>query len=262
MSGGHSHAGFAHLHVPGTTALHRLAPEAALAGLVAFAVVVAVTPRRHVGAFALEALILIAVIATARLRPSLVARRLLVIAPFAMLAVLMPFVGGGERIGVAGVALSTEGLWASWNLLAKATLGATASIVFAATTPLPEVLTGLTRLHVPRVVTAIVGFMFRYLELLGDQLRRMRTAMVARGHDPRWLWQVRPLASSVGTLFVRSYEQGERTHHAMVARGYDGSMPELNQRRARPAEWALALAPALMAAAGVGLSLGGLGVVR
>lgn len=256
MSGGHAHPGFAHLHVPGTTPIHRLAPEAALLGLVAFAVVVAITPRRHVGVFAVEAVVLVAVIVLARLRPALVLRRLLVITPFLLLAVAMPFVAGGDdRTEVLGLSVSTAGLWSSWNLVAKATLGATASIVFAATTPLPDVLTGLTRLRVPRAVIAIVSFMFRYLELLADQLRRMRTAMVARGHDPRWLWQARPLAASVGTLFVRSYEQGERVHHAMLARGYDGAMPELDERRARPVEWVTALVPAVVAAGALVISL-------
>ena len=34
-------------------------------------------------------------------------------------------------------------MWATWNIVAKASLGATASIVLAATTPIPEVLAGL-----------------------------------------------------------------------------------------------------------------------
>jgi cobalt/nickel transport system permease protein len=46
--------------------------------------------------------------------------------------------------------------------------------------------------------------MVRYLEVLAGELGRMRTAMTARGYDPRWLWQVRPIASSAGALFIRS----------------------------------------------------------
>jgi cobalt/nickel transport system permease protein len=97
---------------------------------------------------------------------------------------------------------------------------------------------GLAVLRVPAVLTAIMMFMVRYLELITDELRRMRVAMTARGYDPRWLSQARPIASSAGALFVRSSERGERVHHAMLARGFTGVMPELEMRRATNAEWA------------------------
>jgi cobalt/nickel transport system permease protein len=151
---------------------------------------------------------------------------------------------------VLGTSLSVDGVWATWNIVAKATLGATASIVLSATTAVPDLLHGLTRLRVPRVPVAIVAFMVRYLDLLAaDQLRRMRTAMTARCHDPRWLWQARPIASSAGVLFVRSYERGERVHQAMQARGYTGTMPELDDRRATGRDWASAAVPGIVAVA-------------
>ena len=40
-----------------------------------------------------------------------------------------------------------------------------------------------------------------------------------------------------GTLFIRSYERGERVHLAMVSRGYAGAMPELAAVEASAADW-------------------------
>ena len=240
-----------HLHVPGTSPIHRLAPHAKLAGLVAFVVAVAVTPRHWIAAFALDACIVTAMIAVARLPVRLVVGRLAAISPFVAFALVLPFVGEGAKIDVGPLALSVDGLWASWNILAKAVLGATASVVVTATTPIPELLSGLARLRVPAAIVGIVGFMFRYLELIVDELARMRRAMVARGYDPRWLWQSRPIAASAGTLFVRSYERGERVHDAMVARGFTGTMPDFEPRSRTRRDWALALTPAMLAAAGM-----------
>ena len=106
-----------------------------------------------------------------------------------------------------GLSLSREGLWSMWNIVAKATIGACTSILLAATTEVPQIVAGLNRLRAPRVLTAIAGFMIRYLELIAEELRRMRVAMTARGYDPRWLWQVRPMAAAAGATFVRSYER-------------------------------------------------------
>lgn len=250
-----SRADLQQLYVVGDSPLHALDAAAKLAGLVVFVVAVALTPRRAVGAFAVDAVAVAAVVALARLPVRLVIARLAVILPFVAVALLVPFVGTGERVDVGWFSLSVDGLWASWGIVAKASLGAAASIVLAATTPLPELLHAMRRLHIPRVLVAIVGFMFRYLGLLTDQLGRMRTAMVARGHDPRWLWQVRPLASSLGVLFVRSYERGERVHGAMLARGYIGQLPALDDRRARPREWIVAAIPGVVASIALAVAL-------
>ena len=129
----------------------------------------------------------------------------------------------------------------------KATLGATAGIIMVATTPIPDILAGLSRLRLPALFVSIIAFMFRYLDLVIDELTRMRRAMVARGHDARWLWQARPIAASAGTLFVRTYERGERVHDAMLARGFTGAMPQTLGGTASPTNWLRALSPAFIA---------------
>jgi cobalt/nickel transport system permease protein len=243
VGAGHSHP----LYVHGHSRVHRLQPEVKVAATVAFVSAVALTPREAVWAFAVDAVCLASVIAAARLRPGFVMRRLLVIAPFVAFALAIPFVASGEQVQVLGLSLSREGLWGTWNVLAKASLGATGSITLAATTEVPRMLTGMTRLRVPATLTAIASFMVRYLEVIAGELGRMRTAMAARGYAPRWLWQARPIATSAGALFIRSYERGERVHAAMLARGYTGTMPELDERRATGAQWALAAAPVTVA---------------
>ncbi len=237
MGAGHAHA----LYVHGHSRVHRLAPEAKIVATVVFVAAVAVTPREQVWAFGIDAAALAAVAALARLRPGFLLARLTAITPFVLFALLLPFVAGGEETTVLGIGVSREGLWGAWNVLAKAGVGASATIVLVATTEIPDLLRGLDRLRVPSVVTAIASFMIRYLEVVAGELGRMRTSMTARGYDPRWVWQVRPMAASAGALFVRSYERGERIAHAMAARGYTGTMPRIDERSAGPRDWAAAL---------------------
>jgi len=251
VGAGHAHALYVHEHSP----VHRLAPEAKVAAAFGFVLAVALTPRQAVWAFAVDAAALLAVIRLARVPARFMLARLTIIVPFVTFALVIPFIASGEQMDVLGVGVSREGLWGTWNILAKAGLGATTSILLAATTEVPAILHGLTRLRVPPTLTMIAAFMIRYLELIADQLRRMRIAMTARGYDPRWLWQARPIAASAGALFIRSYERGERVHAAMLARGYAGAMPPLNQRTAGSREWlaagALPLVAAAMAVAGL-----------
>ena len=66
--------------------------------------------------------------------------------------------------------------------------------------------------------------------------------MPARGSDPRWLWQAKATAASAGTLFIRSYERGERVYLAMASRGYEGTLPMVEDHTAPVDQWLVALA--------------------
>ena len=184
----------------------------------------------------------------ARVPPLTLLRRLAIETPFLIFVVALPFVARGERLDIAGLSLSVEGLWGAWNIFVKATLGAAAMMLLASTTPITSILHGLRKLRVPSVIVAIAGFMIRYADVIASELRRMKVGRQSRGYEPRVLWQARALASSAGTLFIRSYERGERVHLAMLSRGYSGTMPELAEVDASPTDWLTAfLVPAVAA---------------
>lgn len=244
MGAGHAHPLYVHGHSP----VHRLPPEVKLVAAVAFVFAVAVTPREAVWAFGVDAAALVVVAAIAGLRPGFVLARITIVLPFLAFALLVPFVSSGQQVEVLGVGVSREGLWGAWNIVAKATLGATVSVLLAATTEIPRLLRGMTRLRVPTVLTAIAAFMVRYLEVVAGELGRMRTAMTSRGYDPRWLAQARPMADAAGALFIRSFERGERVHAAMLARGYTGTMPVLEEESTTTRDRLVAAVPPLVAA--------------
>ena len=223
MGAGHSHA----LYLQGTSPLHRARPQCKLAAAVLFVLAVVATPREAFWAFGVYAAALIVLARVAGLPLTTLARRLVIELPFLLFAVFLPLVGQGERVEVLGVPLATEGLWAAWNIVAKGTIGVATSVILAATTPVPELLRGLERLRLPAAFTTVAGFMVRYLDVITDEVRRMRIARISRGHDPRWIWQARAVAATAGTLFIRSYERGERVYLAMASRGYTGTMPPL-----------------------------------
>ena len=224
-------------------------PEVKLAATLCFVIAVVATPREAFWAFGAHAALVIAAMAAGRLPPGFVARRLLVEVPFVLFAVFLPLVGRGERVAVLGMSLSQEGLWAAWNILAKATLGAAASIVLASTTRVPDLLKAFDRLRFPRVITSIMGFMIRYLDVVVAELARMRVALLSRAYRPRRFGQARALGAAAGTLFVRSFERGERVHLAMQARGYSGRMPDLGAPAAPMTQWLGAALVVLLAAA-------------
>ncbi len=242
------------LLMPADTPVHRMAPQCKVAATVLFVLAVAATPAGSYWPYLWYLLLLAGVAALARLPPLTLLRRLLVEVPFVLFVLALPVLGGPPQLMVLGISLSVPGLHAAATIVLKATFGLLATGILAATTPLPEIITGLERLRVPRVFTAVAAFMVRYIDVLVAELGRMRTAAACRGGNPRWLWQVRDVTAGLGALVVRSFERGERVYLAMASRGYTGILPPaLTGAAASPVAWAAALVvPAL---AGIGTVL-------
>jgi cobalt/nickel transport system permease protein len=217
------------LHRESDSPVHRLPPEVKIAAMVLFTIAVVATPRAAFWAFGGYALLVAAVAALARVGPGWLLRRVTIELPFVLFAFALPFLGTGDRVEVAGVALSVDGLLGGWNIVAKGTLGVLASLLLAATTTTRDLIVGLDRLRCPQILTQIAMFMLRYLDVLIGEARRMRVARVSRGDDPRFLWQLRGFAAGIGALFLRAFERGERVYLAMVSRGYSGRMPAVWQ---------------------------------
>jgi cobalt/nickel transport system permease protein len=67
---------------------------------------------------------------------------------------------------------------------------------------------------------------------LWDELRRLRSARDARdfgGGSTVREWTIN--AQLIGMLLLRAMERAERTHRAMLARGWDGSIRSLGDDR-------------------------------
>ncbi|HEY3260061.1 MAG TPA: cobalt ECF transporter T component CbiQ [Pseudonocardiaceae bacterium] len=241
MGAGHVHP----LYRPGDSAVHLLPPQVKIVAALLAVLAVVATPREVPPAFAAQLLVLLAIWRIAGIPTRWFATRAVIELPFVVLAVLLPFAGGTPRVPVLGLSLSVGGLYAAFNILAKGTLGVLVSLTLAGTTPLRDLVLGLQRLRAPAIVTTIATLMLRYLDVIAGEARRMRLARLSRGHDPRFLVQAGATARGLGSLFIRSYQRGERVHLAMLSRGWTGVLPG-SGHAASTVQWLAALAPAAL----------------
>lgn len=241
------------LYRHGQSAVHRLPAEVKIVGLLAFVIAVVATPRHTLWPYAGYAVIVLIVWRLAQVPLRWAAPRMLIETPFVVLAVLLPFTGGGARVELAGLSLSVTGLYAAWAIVAKGTLGVAATLALAATTSAAQLPAALSRLGAPAVITSVLVLMIRYVDLLAAEASRMRMARISRGDSPRALHQAGAIAKGIGALFLRSYERGERAYVAMLSRGFDGSAPDLAvigaPPRALASQWAAVMSPAAAAVA-------------
>lgn len=218
--------------------VHALDARAKIVASLVLVLGVVATPPLRLAEFALLCALLASVSALARLPfRKVFARSLAVLPVAAMIALLAPLRpdGGGWLV--------------AWGIVSKAWLSASCMILLAATTRTADLLAGLRRLHVPEVFVMLLSFISRYVSVLLDQLRSLRTALASRSPQLRRGVLFGALGGIAGNLFVRSYERGERVYAAMLSRGYDGSLPAAELGRFGLAEVLIVTTAALAAAA-------------
>ncbi len=222
--------------------IHRLDPRTKLIASLALILAVVLTPASNWRVFACYFCIVAVLIILSKLPPLYVLKRSLVIFPFVLLiAVFIPFfkegeVAGSYNIWLWQISVTYSGLLILANVVVKAWLCILGLILLSSTTKLVDLLKGLKQLGVPQVMILILSFMYRYIFVLVDEVMRMQQARDSRNFGGNRLHQLKTIGNMVGTLFIRSYERGERIYAAMLSRGFDGQVRTLHKLSFRPAD--------------------------
>lgn len=172
---------------------------------------------------------------------------------------LLPFFSGSTVIWSWGfLNLRLEGTLAMLLVVGRFLSILTLGLVLFGTTPFIAQVRAMRSLGLPGILADMLLLTYRYLFVLLEMLTTMRRAMRLRGfsfHPSRFnLQNLQRLASLMGTLFIRSYEQSERIYTAMRLRGY-GALPHKRitpaQKQTENALWhRVGLAIALLTATG------------
>lgn len=209
--------------------LGRLDARPKLLAVLAFAVAVSLLPGdRTLGLAALGGLLALPLAAGGLPWDRRFWWRLAPLLTFAVgMAALVAFTRGGSPRFTVGshLALTDEGLHAAGVLLARTALAGAALVALSLTTPGHELVAALAWLRVPAVFVAVLGAVARTLGLVTAEAARMNRARELRAVRPRFALTLRAVGGILGSLLARSLGRAERVHRAMLARGYDGTLP-------------------------------------
>ena len=245
----HGHDVGERLYIHRHSLVHRLPSHVKIVAVLAFIVVSVATPITRWQAFIAYFLAIFVVSLVAKIPTLTLLTRALIEIPFIFFAILMPFFGAGERFEIGPLNLYRESLLAAAAIVIKGTLGVLSAVVLSTSTTARELLRGLEKLHLPKLMVQIAAFMLRYVNVINDEMERMKVARESRGFIATGMKDWKVLATAASALFIRSYERGERVHLAMLSRGYTGVLPHDLSEGATLRIWAQGLALPIFAAA-------------
>jgi cobalt/nickel transport system permease protein len=238
---------------PRPSLVHRLDPRVKFILALAFILVTALTPPGAWPVYILLFSIVLSVEVLSELGVGSVLRRSSLALPFVLAALPVIFTIKGVPLlslplGPWTLTATHEGLARFASVAAKSWLSVQMAIVLAGSTPFPELLLAMRAIRLPRLLVAIVGLMWRYLFVLADEALRLMRAREARsGHQAApgacaggsVAWRARVTGGMAGSLFLRSFERGDRIYAAMASRGYDGEVRAFAIPPVSPAQWSI-----------------------
>ncbi|MFU8819859.1 MAG: cobalt ECF transporter T component CbiQ, partial [Desulfurivibrio sp.] len=139
------------------------------------------------------------------------------------LLVTMPLlVGETELLGWGVLALHREGLEAALLIGSRFLAIVLSALVLLNTSPPADNIKAMRALGLPWIMVDMALLVLRYLQVIGNDLGRMRTAMRSRGFNERRFSPagLKNLAWLSGSLLLRSYERSDWIYRAMRLRGY------------------------------------------
>lgn len=222
----------------GGSLIHRLDPRVKLLLTLVFILTTSLTPFGAWAAYILLFALAVSVEMLSELGIGYVWKRSLLAVPFALAAFPLIFTVPGTplasfTLGPWTFVISLEGAERVLSIAFKSWISMQVAIVLAATTSFPQLLAAMRALHVPKLLVAIFGLMWRYMFVMADETLRLLRARAARSgasRDTKYktggsiAWRARVTGGMAGNLLLRSFERGDRIYAAMAARGYDGEV--------------------------------------
>ena len=132
---------------------------------------------------------------------------------------------------VAGIwiGFSPPGLKDAVRLFLKA-LGCVSCLYFVSlSTPMTDLLNALRKLRLPRLLTEIMGLVYRFVFILLEIVSAIHYAQNCRLGYSSLPATYRSLGSLASTLFIRSFKRSNELYTALEARGYDGELNVLEE---------------------------------
>jgi cobalt/nickel transport system permease protein len=257
------HYHFLDPYQPRPSLVHRLDPRIKFILALAFILATALTPPGAWPVYILLFSLVLSVEVLSELGVGNVLKRSSLALPFVLAALPVIVTVKGLALvslplGPWTLSITQEGIVRFASVAAKSWLSVQMAIVLAASTPFPELLLAMRAIRIPRLLVAIIGLMWRYLFVLVDEAMRLMRAREARSGHPAApgariggsvAWRARVTGGMAGSLFLRSFERGDRIYAAMASRGYDGEVRAFAIPPITPAQWSVL---------GVGIALLGL----
>ena len=224
--------------------IHRLDSRVKFIVLLIFTTVVVSLPRTSLSILFCYAVGPVAVLVIAKIPLRFVFKQILLVSPFVLVLALSCPLYDKTPVRVAFGPFfwrTTVGWMRCFVILGKFVVTMLGLIGLVSTTRFGDLLTGLQKMGLPKLLIIQLGFLYRYIFILIDRAHHVLQARAARRlRNMGFGAELRCAGAMLGSLLVRSVENAEHISIAMQGRGFDGSWRTVSKLRIGGADFCFA----------------------
>lgn len=205
----------------GTSAVHRLHPLCKLLVTITYIFIVVSFHKYDLSGLVVMVLYPVFLFQAAGIPVHVCFYKLRVVLPFVCAVGLAnPFLDHLPMAQIGDLVI-TGGIISMLTLMLKGCLALMASFLLVATTSMDMICGALRKLHVPKVLTALLLLTYRYIGVIMGEASAMSQAYSLRAPGQKGI-HISAWGSFLGQLLLRSMDRAQELYHSMVLRGFQG----------------------------------------
>lgn len=209
--------------------VHKLDPRIKLLLTFLGIIIIVSEPPGKILPFAFYGVAVLILILLSRIPLGFIIKRFLILSPFILMAALFfpvsLWLTNDEQI----VNLQHPAFKVALSIFFKAGLSILLLILLVSTDKFHNLLLGLRRLKMPKVIGVIAALMYRYIFILSDEALKTRRARESRTPGRLKVSKIKVFSNQMAMIFLRSWERSKIIYHSMLSRGFNGEFPAMQK---------------------------------
>lgn len=148
---------------------------------------------------------------------------------FIIMIIALPLTSGGDDFYfIYNVKVFKKGIQLAYQILLRGYSIIIIILVIFSSSRFDISMRALHRLKIPGILVDMILYIYRYIFLYKNRLKQMKLSLKCRGYKSRFsIRGFKVISALVANLFIKSFEQTEKVHSAMVLRGYEGEHQQI-----------------------------------
>jgi cobalt/nickel transport system permease protein len=203
--------------------IHRLDPRTKIIAALSMLIVVISETPAGINHFYIYYFFILAFVVFSKVPVSFIIKRTLLILPFILItAASIPLSAWLSRSHFDAYSFTLALL-----VILKAVFAVITLTLLTSVEKFHVLLAGFRKLKMPSIFGIISALMYRYIFILIDELHRTRFARESRAPGDYKINRFKIYGNQAAVIFLRSWERADKVYQSMLARGFNGSFPEM-----------------------------------
>ncbi len=209
--------------------VHRLDPRIKLLMTFLGIIIIVSEPPGKILPFAFYGVAVLILMLLSRIPLGFIIKRFLILSPFILMAALFfpvsLWLTNDEQI----VNLQHPAFKVALSIFLKAGLSVILLILLISTDKFHNLLLGLRKLKMPKLIGVIAALMYRYVFILSDEALKTKRARESRTPGKLKVNKMKVFSNQMAMIFLRSWERSKIIYHSMLSRGFNGEFPVMQK---------------------------------